>query len=59
LAPVHVALLPPVAVAETEKTPGSMFPPTHTEAEASPQEGVCLMPLNVTFPVFCGALEVF
>src|SRR5262245_12247562 len=59
LACKHTALLPPVPVADTEKTPGSMFVPTQIDADASPQEGVCLMLLNVTFPVFCGALEVF
>jgi hypothetical protein len=58
-APVHVVLSPPVPLADTVKTPRSMLVPVHTEADESPQEGVCLMSLNVTFPVFCGALDVF
>src|SRR5262249_18471258 len=58
-APVHSVLSPPVPVADAPKTPGSMLAPTHTEAEEPPQEGVCLMLLSVTAPVFCGALDVF
>ena len=57
--PVHSLLPPPVAVAESANTPGSMFVPTQIEAEESPQEGVCLILLSSTSPMFCGALEVF
>src|SRR5262249_27539504 len=57
--PVHCALLPPLPVADAEKTPGSIFAPTHTDEDESPHEGVCLMLLSVTSPTSCGELEVF
>ena len=58
-APMHSALLPPVAVVDKRKTPGSMLSPTQTDAEQSPQDGVCRMLLSVTFPRFCGKVETF
>jgi len=48
-----------VAVADKRKTPGSMFSPTQTDAEQSPQDGVWVMLLSVTFPRFCGKVETF